>query len=202
MTTNVRLGIAGIALVAVSGLIYVSGPTQAAQDKDMKVTVQKIADEIKKGNEGNAKKLAAAAAKDKALVDEITDVMHMFKKRDKLGLGAGIKPLANPAKDGIEVMIRELAKGAPGGFANQIGAYEEMGYHIAALGELSKAALDKAPTGAGKKTKKAWTDLSEEMRVLGAAFSKAATTKDGNKIKDAAAKVNENCNRCHSIFKD
>ena len=201
MTTNVRLGIASIALVAVIGLIYVSSPTQAAQGNDLKATIQKIADALKKGDKDDAKKFAAAAAKDKALVEEIDGVMHMFKRRDKGGMGVGAKPLANPAKDGIEAMIRELVKGGPI-LAKDFPAYEEMGYHIAALGELSNAAIAKAPIGAGKKSKKAWTDMSEEMRVLGTAFSKAAAGKNANNLKTAATKVNENCNRCHSIFKD
>jgi len=33
-----------------------------------------------------------------------------------------------------------------------------MGYTIAALGELSNAAVAKAPTGGGKKTKEAWSN--------------------------------------------
>lgn len=204
MTTQVRLSIASIALVAGLALIYVSSPTQAAaQVKDMKDATQKIADAIKKGDNDGAKKIAVATAKDKALVDDIPDVMRMFKIRKKLGLGFGAQPLPNELKDGIEAVIRDLSsKGVPGGFAKQLPAYEEMGYHIAALGELSAASINHAPIGAGKKTKKAWTDMSEEMRVLGVAFSKAAAGKNADNIKTAATKVNENCNRCHSIFKD
>ena len=202
MTTNIRIGIAGIALVAGFGFIYMSSPTQAAQEKDIKVAVQKIADAIKKDDKDGAKKLAAATAKDKALVDDLIDVMRMFKLRKKLGLGVGAQPLQNEAKDGIEAAIRELAKGPPGGFAKNLPAYEEMGYHIAALGELSAAGIAHAPIGAGKKNKKAWADMSEEMRVAGLAFAKAAAGKNAKNIQDAASKVNENCNKCHSIFKD
>jgi cytochrome c556 len=40
------------------------------------------------------------------------------------------------------------------------------------------------------------------MRKLGIDFAKAAAGKGGQQIKTAAAKLNENCNRCHSIYKD
>src|SRR4051794_20132228 len=112
MTTSIRLWIAGITLAALFGLIYVSGSSQAAfQDTDMKGTVQQIGEAFKKGDKAGAKKLADTAAKNKDLVGEVGDFMHMFAKRDKKGFGVGSKALDNPAKDGIEIMIRELAKG-------------------------------------------------------------------------------------------
>jgi hypothetical protein len=199
MTTKVRMCVAGITLVAGFGLISISGASFAQGKKAVDVAVKEIADALKKGDKAKAKKLADDAAKN---LDEIPDMMHLFKTRNKGGLGAGSTPLANPAKDGIEVMIRDLARDVPGGIAKQAAGLEEMGYYIAAMGELANAAAVKAPTGGGKKTKKAWTEMSEDMRVLGVAFAKASAAKGAQEIKTAAAKVNANCNKCHSIFKE
>lgn len=199
MTTKVRMCIAGITLAAVFGLISMSGPSFAQGKKEVDVAVKEIADELKKGDKAKAKKLADQAAKN---LDEISDMMHLFRPRNKGGLGVGPMQLANPAKDGIEVMIRDLARDVPGGIAKQAAALEAMGYYIAAMGELANAAVVKAPTGGGKKTKKAWTEMSEDMRVLGLAFAKASAAKGAQEIKTAASKVNANCNKCHSIFKE
>ena len=198
MTTKVRMCVAGITLAAVFGLISMSGPSFAQGKKEVDVAVKEIADELKKGNKAAAKKMADDAAKN---LDEISDMMHLFRPRNKGGLGVGPIPLANPAKDGIEVMIRDLARDVPGGIAKQAAGLEAMGYYIAAMGELANAAVGKAPSG-GKKTKKAWTEMSEDMRVLGLAFAKASAAKGAQEIKTAAGRVNVNCNKCHSIFKE
>ena len=199
MTTKVRMCVAGVMLAAVFGLTSMSGPSFGQGKKDVDVVVKEMADELKKGDKAKAKKLADDAAKN---LDEISDMMHLFRPRNKGGLGVGRNPLANPAKDGIEVMIRDLARDVPGGIAKQAAALEEMGYYIAAMGDLANAAVGKAPTGGGKKTKKAWTEMSEDMRVLGLAFAKASAAKGAQEIKTAAGKVNANCNKCHSIFKE
>lgn len=197
MTTQVRLLIAGVTLAGLLGLVYVSGPVHAAQDGDVPATIKKIGAMIQKGDDAGAKKAAAAAGKK---IEELGDLMHMFRPRNKGGLGVGEKAGANPAKDGIEVMLRDLARDVPGGVAKQADALEITGYWIAALGEVSHA---KAPTkDAGKKTKKAWQGWSDDMRAAGIAFAKAAKGKGAQEIKTAAAKVNASCNNCHSVFKE
>ena len=198
MPTRIQAIFSITAFVVALGLVLT--PVEAAQDKDLKSTVRQIAEAIRKGDADCAKKMAVAVAKDKELIDRVSDFMHLFGKRKGMGLGVGPKPLENPSKDSIEIMIRDLARMVPPGFTKQLGAFEDMGYHIAALGEVSLAAADLAPIGAGK-TKAAWTEMSEDMRHLGIAFAKAVETKNADKIKTAAGKVNENCNRCHTTFK-
>jgi hypothetical protein len=115
-------------------------------------------------------------------------------------MGVGEKAGTNPAKDCIETTLRDLARDVPAGVAKQAEALETTGYWIAALGEMSIA--KGWPKDQGKKTKKAWTAYSEEMREAGIEFAKAAAAKGGQEIKKAAGKVNSACNNCHSIFKD
>jgi hypothetical protein len=200
MTTQLRILVAGSMLTAVFGLVFLSGPSQAAGEKDLKSTVRKIADAIKKGDKDGAKAMAAAAVKDKGLVEEIADIMHMFRPRNKGGMGIGEKAGPNPAKDGIEITLRDLGRDVPANVAKQAEALETTGYWISAIAELSSAkGWDK---DSGKKTKKAWTQYSDEMSKLGVDFAKASAGKGAQQIKSAAAKLNENCNRCHSIFKE
>jgi hypothetical protein len=200
MISKIRIWIAGVTLVAAISLVFLSGPSYAGGEKDLRASVQKIADAIKKGNREEAKKLAAAVAKDKDLVDEIGAVMHMFRPRNKGGMGVGNTPLANPAKDGIEAMLRDYGRDVPATVAKQAEALEATGYWIAALAELADAKGPEAFNA--KKTKKAWNDLNDEMYKNGINFAKAANGKGAQQIKSAAAKVNETCSRCHSVFKE
>jgi hypothetical protein len=190
--------VAGITLAAIAGLIGMSEASFVEGEKDIKGTVAKIADALKAGDKETAKKLATAAAKN---IDEIGDVMHMFRPREKGGMGIGPKVFGtNKAKDGIEITLRDLARDVPANVAKQSDALEAAGYYIAAIAELTAAkgwAKD-----SGKKTKKAWNEYSEEMTNLGIAFAKAANGKGAQQMKTAAAKLNENCNRCHSLFKE
>jgi hypothetical protein len=201
MTTRFRMAFAGAVFTTAFALILMAGPSQAGGEKDLKAVVQKIADAIKKDDKEAAKKLAAAAVKDKALVGPINDIMRLFKPRNKGGLGVGAKPLANPAKDGIEVVLRELRKEVTAASLKQADALETTGYWIAALAELSLA-KGWAENVTATRTPKAWAEHSEEMRSLGVAFAKAAASKKALDIKGAADKLNMNCNRCHSTFKN
>ncbi len=200
MTTRLRFWLASIMLAAVIGLICLSNPSHAGGDKDLKSTVVKIADALKKGDRETARKLAHAAAQNKELIENIPDVMHMFKPRHKGGMGVGTTPLLNKAKDDIQVMVRDLANKVPANIASQADALETTGYWIAAISELSTA--KGWGTDSGKRTKKVWNEYSEEMNKLGIAFAKAAAGKEATQIKSAAAKLNENCNRCHTTFKN
>src|SRR5262245_5625137 len=82
MTTKFRVSIAGMLMLALVGLFYVSDLSQAG-DNDVKANVIKIAAAIKSGDSAGAKKMAAGAAKK---AEEIADVMHMFRPRSKGGV--------------------------------------------------------------------------------------------------------------------
>jgi hypothetical protein len=201
MTTGIRTAFAAAAFTTAFALIGMASSLDAAGEKDLKAVVQKIADAIKNGDKAEAKKLADAAAKDKQLIKKINDVMRLFKPRNKEGLGVGMKPLANPSKDGIEVALRDLRKEVTAASLKQADALETTGYWVAALAELSLA-KGYSEKEKGMRTEEAWTKHSEEMRTLGVAFAKAAASKMPKEIRSAADKLNTNCNRCHSIFKD
>ena len=198
MTTNVRLGIAGITLAAVLSVIGLSGSSEAAfQEKDLKVVVQKIADALKKGDKAGAKKLAEAAAKNKDLVEDIPTVMHMFRAREKGGMGFSPKVLVEKERDGIDLTLRDLRNAVPKSFEKELPALETTGYWIAAIAELANAKGWDDVTKT--RTKKEWKKFNDEMGTLAIAFTKAKTTKD---IKAATITLYNNCAGCHLIFKD
>ncbi len=198
MTTKVRMMIAGVTLVAVFALVSMSGPSYAGGGKDLKSAVAKVAEAIKKGDNDGAAKLAKDTAKG---IEDIGDLMHLFKPRTKQGLGVGSKKVvSNDAKDGIEAMIRDFARGDGIAGAGKISdSLQETGYWIAAMAEISMAkGWDKDQ---GKKTKKNWNMWMTEMKDAGVEFAKVSAAK-GNTLKAVATKVNNACNNCHSVFKD
>jgi len=198
MKTSVRMGIVAITFAAVLGLIAFAGSTNGQGKKGgLHDAVKDIGEEIRKGNKDAAKKLAANTAKN---LEDTETLMKLFKLRKQKGLGAGPIALSSEGNDGIEKMIRDLAKEVPGGIAKQSASLETMGYWISAMGEMSHAAHSKVDFG-GKKSKAKWLEWSDEMRELGVVFAKAAATKKPAEIKAAAARVNANCNECHSIFR-
>lgn len=175
MTTKARLCIAGLTLASVATFILTAGNSQASLlGEDLPAVVKKIAAEIGAGKADQAKKLAEAAAKNKKLIEEISDLMHMYRPSDKGGLN-------------IEADLKKASA------ANA----KDLGNRVQAMADLTIAKGWADPKG--KRTKKAWNDFTEEMRTAGAGLAKA---KNDAEAKAAATKVTNACTRCHTIFKD
>ena len=202
--TKFRLSILAIAFAAIASLLVNS--TFAQPGKDMKKTVQEIANLMrkadktpdKKGDMKPAKMLAAKAAME---LGEFIDLMAMFRTRENGGLGVGAVPGPNPVKDGIDITIRDLARNVPPAALKNSAALEEMGYQIAAIGEIVHARGLKAKEEK-QKTKKAWHEYSEDTHNTGLRFAQAVATKNPAQIKLAALKVNIACGGCHAFFKE
>ena len=173
MTTSLRAPLTSIALAAVFGLTYISTCSAEVGD-DLPAIVKKIAASFQKGDVAGAKKLAAATAKNEKIIDDIPDLMHMYRPADKGGLE-------------IEKRLKKPA----------VKDAEELGNQVIAMAELTVAkgwAKDQ-----GKRTKKAWNEFAEEMRGAAQDLAKAKTDKA---VASAATKVNNACTRCHTVFKD
>ena len=198
MTMQVRLWLATATFAAGLGLVSVSASAVVQGDKEHQEIVKKIADEVKKGNAAGAKKIAEAGAKK---FDEVADLMHLYRPRNKGGMGWGSTAGANPATDGLEKKIQEFAKAVPANVAAQVANNVEAANWMAALADLT---LAKAPTkdAAGGKTKKAWIGWSEDIKVATNDFAKAAAKKDGAAMQKAASRINTLCVNCHSKFKE
>ncbi len=170
---------------------------RAADDKDLKGAIQKIAAAFDKKDMSEAKKLAADAAKN---TGDFEDVMHLFALRTKKGLGVGAKPGA-VTPDGIEKKVEVLAdKGIPADkLPAEADALAKMGNDIAALGEITIA--KKPAKDEGKKKMADWVKWATDMRDAGLALADAAKKKDAVALKKAADRANTSCTKCHDVFR-
>lgn len=200
MSTQAKMWIAGITLAVGIGLGGLSGASETAGEKDLRPTVAKIADALKKGDKVGAKKLAAAAVMDQELAGKLENIMHMFRPRAKKGMGFGPKPILIEEKDGIDLGLRFIKAEGADDLVKHSGDIETTGYWIAAIAELSNAkgwddVMD-------KRTKAGWKKLTDEMGGLGIAFAEAGASKNAVKIRAAAIKTYDCCSRCHDIYRD
>jgi hypothetical protein len=180
-----------IAIINLTFGVVLAQPPAGAQND-----VKAIAIQINKRNAADAKKLANAAA---AKLN-VNDIMSLHRPRNKGGMGYGSLAGKNPATDGLEKKIQELAKGVPANILDQVENNVEAANWLAALAELT---LVKTPPqdGPNGRTKKAWADWSNALREASIVFGRAAATKNGDDMKRAASTMNSICVNCHSKFK-
>lgn len=188
-----------ITLGTAAGLI--GGAVPAQPGADLKKTVTEIAGHLRKAekDKGDAKAGKELAGKVGKSIEETAELMAMFKLRDKGGLGFGKEGAVGATRDGIEPLVREMARAVPPVVLKDIGALEDMGYMIAAMGAIVDA--KGPPKNADAKGKKLWHEYAHETHVQGLEFAKVVASKDAKKIKLAAAKVNNACGGCHAFFK-
>src|SRR5262245_28856585 len=192
------------AWAAALGLLAVAffgsaGRSRAGIDKkEMDAALAEIAAAIQKGDSATAETKARALAKK---VEELDDLMHSFKPRNKKGLGVGSKAgVVTP--DGIEQKLEDVAKdGITDAQLSKEGtALHEAAWMTAAIAEVTKY---KGPEkDKGKKTKARWGQYTKG--VFEGAKELAAATKamKADAVKAAAVKLTNNCNSCHMYFRD
>lgn len=164
--------------------------------KDLQTNVKNIANLLKRGKAEEARKLARAAA---PYVEEVADLMHLYRPRKKGGLGWGPVVQTNPT-DGIEARLKIFAKAIPAAAAKQPTNNEMAGYWIAAMAEIT---LAKAPNFSRQKLpKKGWIDNAEGLRAAALDLAKASAVNNEVGMRTAAGRIDKACNTCHATFKD
>src|SRR5262249_2982719 len=109
MTTKTRVCIAGITIFGGLGLICNSQAAAGGSRAELAKKVKGIPRNNKNGKRDDAKKQATATAKK---IEELGDLMHMFRPTDKGGLGIE-NDLKKPAgKDPVELanLTRAMAE--------------------------------------------------------------------------------------------
>ncbi len=195
---QVRVWLAGVLFVAAFGVVSAASYSFVLGDTPEQAAVKMVADAVKSGKADVIKKAVADA--DKKFADP-SELMHMYRPRNKAGMGWGPNAGKNPAADGLEKKIQEFAKGVPPNIANDVANNVEAGRWMTALAELTLAKVPAKNMGGGK-TIKAWTDWSNELKETSVAFTKAAEAKNGANMAKAASKMNSLCINCHSKFKE
>jgi hypothetical protein len=194
MSKRVKIWSCGLATLAL-GCLVLAERGAAGDDKALRAAVAKVAAAFKKGDKAGAAKMAADFAKK----FELEDIMNLYKKRDKDGLGVGSKAGVVPTgTDGIEIKLVAMGRDVPtpATLKKEGDALEEMGYDLAAIAEIAKTKPnDKA------KGKKDWIEWSDEAVAGGLKLSDAAKAKAGADLKTVATKTNASCNACHSKYR-
>ncbi len=197
--TNLR---ASILFAVLAGSVSLIAASLSAQPGgDLRKTVRDIADQFSKAdkNKGDTKAATELAHKTGKSIDKTTELMAMFRTRDKGGVGVGATAGKNPTKDGIEAMLRDLSTNVPFAVLKNPAPIEEMGYTIAAMGAIVDA--KGAPKNADAKAVKLWHEYAHDTHVNGLALARAAVTKKAADIKISALRVRNACGGCHAFFK-
>ncbi len=145
----------------------------------------------------------ADLAKGIAKANEIENVMHQFKPRNKGGIGVG--SVAPPGvKDSIELTVIDLSNDKKGFTKDAVSKFSpdlvKLAKQTQAIAEISAHYAPLAKKGA--KDPAVWKQLNEDMKAGAADLAKAAEAKDADGVKAAANKLNTSCVRCHEIFRD
>lgn len=193
---------ASLLVVLLAASVSLFGSSLSAQGGgDLRKTVREIAEHFSKAekNKSDTKAAKELAVKTGKSIDKTIELMTMFRTREDGGVGFGAVAGKNPAKDGIEAMIRDLSTNVPFAALKDIAALEQMGYTIAAMGAIVDA--KGPPKTADAKAAKLWHEYAHDTHMNGLAFARAAATKQPATIKMAALKVRTSCGGCHAFFK-
>jgi Cytochrome C' len=186
------------AAVLTLGMIFLPGG-RADDDKDLKAALEKLVKTAADKPEDVRKAGADFAKANKIDNEDIKDVMDFLGKRDvndKKGLGWGVGKPGAIKSDGIELKLRELAKGkmSKAQLEKESEALVEVANRIAAIGSVSLAC---PPRKAPAKFLMDWKQWSEDMIESSRDLAKAVQSKDPEGVKKAADRLNHSCKDCH-----
>lgn len=157
-----------------------------------------IADEIRKGNNAKATKLAKARTND---FEDFYEVMNFFRPRTKGGMGWGATPGKIPQQDALENRLLVLGRMLPMNFLEDEKSNEEAATWIAAIAELASAKeFDFRPMG--KKNKADFQKKAAALRAEADGFARAIAQKNAAAIQQSARSVMQACYQCHEIYRD
>ena len=148
------------------------------------------------GKNPDAKAIAELAKK-----YSLDELMHVFKFRDKGGLGVG-ETAGAITPDGIEAKLQGLQKkeADKADLAKNGKAYATIGEVSLILAEISEAHTPKDKKG--EKDPKKWKEFVEKMRMGSKDLITASNKSDAKGLKKAAKELNDSCIECHGIFRD
>jgi cytochrome c556 len=181
-------------------LVAAAAGTHAADEAELKklcADIPKLAEAIKKKDNAQVKKLVEEMKK-----SNLDAIMATCGLRNLGGIGVGDKPGAIKP-DGIEKKVEALGKKAilPTQLKDEAAAIAKMAYEIAAVNELTIAHTPDKDMGQAKK--KTWVDSCKDLQTAALELAAAAEAKspDPKVIQKAAARVDTNCQKCHTEWR-
>jgi cytochrome c556 len=189
-----------VAALAIGSLSLVRQGTAADEDKELRASIDKLADAIAGKDAASAKSQGEAIAEK---TDDLETVMNLMNPRDEGGFGVGPAP-GKIMPDGIEKKIQAIAMGkealGPDQVNEQAAALERLANRVAAIAEVAQH-LCPVKEKKGKKDPKDWQTWTQDMRAHAGELATAARAKDAAAVKAAVGKLDQTCTSCHKVFK-
>jgi len=198
MGTKVKVSALMLAQYAQNGMV--AEPGKAGQYAGLRDRAVQLAKAAEAGNADEAKALAKTltlaggpAAK--------PDAVDLAKLMDLDELMQQFKPERGGGKE-LEKKLQFLAKRRAPLTAAEVADAASLGLQSAVIGQLAEHYAPAADMGAKKKAD--WVAWSQDMAKLSleAARLASATKPDEKAVKAALKKMDDNCAKCHSVFKD
>lgn len=188
----------GMSLLILAGPGAAQDKKEADEDKEIKEAQKDVLDLTKdvSADKPDAKAINEKAAKIKKKYEELNTVMHIYKPKDKGGIGYG------KAGEGIELKIIGMGKRVVP--AATLTKDKDELIKMANI-NIAMAAITKhyAPTKTkGGKGKKDWESHCEDQRKAAEELIKAVKAGKAADVKTAANNLNNACNNCHTDFRD
>jgi cytochrome c556 len=196
-----------VAVLLTLGIVLLTLPSRtAARQDDEEERAQKRATEavLRLSTQLDDKDVAVKA---KAIAgdDDLEYVMHVFKPRNRAGLGVGPKepPLGLP--DGIELAIIDLAAARKPRDAAFLKANQDTLLRMAQVTQAVAEITDHYPTPGkprNRATQARWKAAIGEMKASSKELADAIKATDPIRVRTAATKLNAACNGCHTSYID
>ena len=190
-----------VTLVALGQAFAADDDTDIVVPKKIQDSVNKMADDISKGNKVD--KDAAAFFMDHK--DELKKTMWVFKPREKDGkggLGVGPKPgVYKP--DGIEaLLLNQLAMKPMQKLDVKTSAadLERLADITLAMAEITGKYVPEKTVG--KKTPKEWNGSNEDVKKAALQLKDAVKAGSNADMKKALGQLAAGCTRCHTTFRE
>jgi hypothetical protein len=132
---------------------------------------------------------------------QLEDAMDLMRLRAKSGLGVGDKPGAI-RPDGIEAQIVNLHKKAlsPKDLQARSKDLARAAYVTAAIAAIAHD-MCPVPSKQGAKDPAQWRTWCDDMYKFALELAAAAEAQKPDEVKNAAARLDANCNACHAVYR-
>jgi hypothetical protein len=193
MTKPVRSICTVLAVVAAAGWCLAL-PTKAADEKDVRGAVLRLATAIEKHQTQEAGKQADALAKG---IEELADVMLLMSIPPPRGPGIPIeRPFNATGWTGIEALLGDLAKRSKDQpvLKQRAGELRRVAFITAAIAEVARRKLP-------DKDQQEWKAWAEGMRKGALELAAAVKEQNPEAVQAAARRLENNCNSCHEKFR-
>jgi mono/diheme cytochrome c family protein len=198
MGTKVKVSALMVAQYAQNGMV--AEPGKAAQYAGLRDRAVQLSKAAETGNADEAKALAKTLTLTGGPATK-PDALDVAKLMDLDELMQQFKPERGGGKE-LEKKLQFLAKRRAALTPAEVADAASVGLQSAVIGQLAERYAPDADLGSKKKAD--WVKWSQDMAALSLDVAKVASAAkpDEKAVKAALKKLDDNCAKCHSVFKD